>query len=1251
MSKITEIENAIIQMGDGEFQKFCDTFLSNKAQYGLIHGFGMKAGTTKTTVGNPDTYFRRNDGKYIFVVYTTQQTHIFSKIQEDIEKCFDPDRTGVQCEDIAEIVCCHTSSNLSAGDDKKLHDICYLKDVKLTIFGVDEIAQQIYRDYPALARDFLGISIDTNQIIDVANFVYLYNSSKMAAPLDTVFQDREELEVLKQRIRENEVVIVHGSAGVGKTRIVIEAIKNVASVDGYRLLCIKNNNLPIFEDLISYTNRPGADRYLFFIDDANEFTELNLILDYLKKDTSSKFKIVLTVRDYAKDGVKNAVLKKVQPSLLEIKPVSEEVIRKFLDVNLGIRNEQFVDAIVQIAEGNLRIAYMAGQIAKESKSLNAVHDATQVYEQYYASVVDREIGNDNELCLTAGVLSLVKAVMLDKLDKPNYLGEILEIADINIKRFRLNIDRLFHMEVVDIHMDQVAAISDQCLSNYMLYYVFFLRKMIPFSVILTNGFLYFKNGVIQSINTLLNIFSKRELRDYMKEEVIKTWNNFRENNTAYYEDFARVFHMFCPVEAFIIAKEKIDKIEQKALNNKRVDFKRNTIRNEEKVLGFLTGFHSTIYFNTAMDLFFEYSKKSEENAVTGLNWLKNNYGFDLREYHTDYYDEIIITKKMLENLQESVIIQQIAFEYVKDALAFEFHSSELGHGKLIRTYKIKLINSDGVKEYRKNCWKIIGELVQLDAIGEEVYSLIDSYSKSIRADDDKSILMDDKPFIEEIIMLLKKNPIRSAIITRDVQSAFRKREIDISVSSKCFELPEWKLYERLEGKRIYSGLTYEEYKNKRDSNINEYAENLSIEDIGSFLILCKSLIDSLGERSRFSITEGINRIIRSICQDCNKATIVYKYMLSEEWIECDIAAPLQAMFRCMPINQLWEDVSSITDPRRRNKWQFDYFALIPEELVTDSVYQQLLGFLRDDSDKDICQSGYRNIRFLDKYLKVDGDAYIRASRIILDKRNYNGYMIEIYLMFLFDEDVYSPKEIIKLYAHNMSLLKDIFFYMLDTAGMTDVKGNLLIELLEADESWIDEYADIVCRSIKKSRENNHIYYQWIWKSDHFMTFFDKIYIRICEECNDYSNGWRLEDAFGEILSHGQEDVDLIKRQEMWVIHTIEMYKDSPQIIFLFKALAGREVSIKKHAFQKFLLLNDDYDLFEKLPLDTDHWGGMVEEIIPDLQRRICFLKSLKEDVQGVKFLQHANRIQRRIDMWKSQIKEEEKREIFRKLYG
>lgn len=68
MSKVTAIESAIVQMDPGKFQKLCDTLLSRIDKYGVVSGYGMKTGTLKTTIGNPDTYFVRGNGKYVFAV-------------------------------------------------------------------------------------------------------------------------------------------------------------------------------------------------------------------------------------------------------------------------------------------------------------------------------------------------------------------------------------------------------------------------------------------------------------------------------------------------------------------------------------------------------------------------------------------------------------------------------------------------------------------------------------------------------------------------------------------------------------------------------------------------------------------------------------------------------------------------------------------------------------------------------------------------------------------------------------------------------------------------------------------------------------------------------------------------------------------------------------------------------------------------------------------------------------------------------
>lgn len=69
MASITDIKRRILELAPAPFQEFCDTLIS-KHGYGLVHGCGMKSGIGNTTIGNSDTYFRKENGKYLFVAYT-----------------------------------------------------------------------------------------------------------------------------------------------------------------------------------------------------------------------------------------------------------------------------------------------------------------------------------------------------------------------------------------------------------------------------------------------------------------------------------------------------------------------------------------------------------------------------------------------------------------------------------------------------------------------------------------------------------------------------------------------------------------------------------------------------------------------------------------------------------------------------------------------------------------------------------------------------------------------------------------------------------------------------------------------------------------------------------------------------------------------------------------------------------------------------------------------------------------------------
>lgn len=191
MSKLTDIKYRIDQMDGGAFQNLCDEYLTYRG-YRAQYPYGMNTGTNKTAKGNPDTYFMGEAGKYIFAMYTTQKADFVNKAIADLEKCLDSSKTGLDLEQLEEIVYCHTYGRLSAGDAQLLRQYCEERNIRFTLIEMDEIASDLYEKYPKLAKDFFGISVDTRQILSTADFVQLCDANAMSAPLSTEFLFREE---------------------------------------------------------------------------------------------------------------------------------------------------------------------------------------------------------------------------------------------------------------------------------------------------------------------------------------------------------------------------------------------------------------------------------------------------------------------------------------------------------------------------------------------------------------------------------------------------------------------------------------------------------------------------------------------------------------------------------------------------------------------------------------------------------------------------------------------------------------------------------------------------------------------------------------------------------------------------------------------------------------------------------------------------------------------------------------------------
>ena len=254
------------------------------------------------------------------VMYTTQKSNFLKKAKEDIDKCFDIGETGVPAEDVAGVIYCHTYNRLKAGDDQHLRQYCESQGAPLTLIGLDELGTDIFCKYPFLAKEFLGISIDTGQILPLDTFIGNHDANVMSAPLGTDFLFREdELEKAKAALQKQDVLLILGPAGVGKTRFALELCRQFSEENEYATLVIQNKSLPLHEDLVAAIE---ADKeYLVFVDDANELSELSLVLEYLPKTAARArhiAKLILTVRDYAYDSVLQSVKAFVRPTTMKL---------------------------------------------------------------------------------------------------------------------------------------------------------------------------------------------------------------------------------------------------------------------------------------------------------------------------------------------------------------------------------------------------------------------------------------------------------------------------------------------------------------------------------------------------------------------------------------------------------------------------------------------------------------------------------------------------------------------------------------------------------------------------------------------------------------------------------------------------------------------------------------------------------------------------------------------------------------------
>lgn len=1212
MTKINQIQSAILSLGPGAYQKLMDAYLVKKYEFNNITTYGSHDGTDKTTSGTPDSFVRCDDGSFILMAYGTVGNNAFAKIEGDILACLDEKKTGIQTGNIKRIIACHTSTNLSPGQVKQLYS--HFPDTVLV--GLSDLAYDLLYKYPGIAKEYLSVDIDTHQILDVVDFVSVSSRNQYATSLDMpmLCRDKEQSELLAL-IEEKLMVLVFGKSGVGKTRLVLEVAKEFAERNNYILKIIRTNQESIYNDLMT-TFTDDAD-YIVVVDDADQLVQLEHLFEISIDSTRRhKVKVVMTVRDYAKEKLIHKVKVSCQPGLYELTPMSDESIGQVLSENLGITNEELKKHIQLIAKGNIRLAIMAGSCAVTG-DFSKIKNTFDIFENYYSSIIETL---DKHELLVAGLVAFFDSFQLQENELPLVMAQ--EMSGIPPEEFKDICHTLHEKEVVSIFENQAIKFENQNLRDYLLYLVFYKEKWLSPSYMILSAFPLYRKRIVFAFNTLLQLFDTQDNREYLVMEIKKAWAKIKSGNQNTAFEFVEVFHMLIPDDTLLMVKRKIERLPEVHEDFIAFDFERtsNYHRINSKLIQLLIQFKDSDRFVDAIQLSLFYLERNTEKPMDFYFLFGEEWGFNYYSYKNGFDKERILIEQLTEyytNVGTIEAARCLCFA-ISYCLKFRFSSTESNRNDSVTIYQFSLPACAELLEVRTQCIKALAILWVHPEHQKYAASIIKKYPEGMEAKDDKKIFENDLDALNTYLLeylnpaifthcLLFKHAVRMCefyhLLVPNWIEKFGKNNI-------------YRLYQEITKDYLLETDNIDDTETERKNHIAEIFRKIEIEEFEDLLIELVGLEHEKKMHEEWLIGTGIDIIFSSIVEDRERFLNCARTYLSHDTpfgLYCQSLA--SGLISILGYRSAVDFISE-NSGKKCERWLTRLFNLIPgNEITTEDTDL----FIERISEPPIETAAERVIE-LPLVMKIDsiwpGYAikYITALNSISERY---PYIMSSFLARIDSRDDGEVKDFVRRFCSNISALERAYITAERGQRYFDYHGSLFVELISENSGFLSSYVLTVVRDERLNLDEAHL--EVLWDQDNFRELI-KIVMAVLKEIYKSTYCWNVSGE--KLLAHKAGQPEHWKRQDSWVRDYITCNcGDKSCMEFIFGILCNCSQEQLENAVVYFCEKNKSITIFRCLQLLPSHssWSGSE---VPVIQKRITLLEKIKSLLIGLDYVEH-----------------------------
>jgi len=1246
--QLPDIEAEIIKLEAGAFQVLCDELLGAKG-YGERSSTGRKLGTRKTIPGTPDTLFHK-DGYYYFSECTTQASNLVNKVNEDIAKCLDSSKTGVPLEEVKEINYFSGAKNLLPKEHRKIDECVSQHGISLKFYGPSAIADMIYHDFPWLSSIHLGIDIGAKEITDYVGFLKFYDADSAGPTLSNAFiQRKNEEEALERLIASKDIVIIAGDSGVGKTKIALEVGKRYADANDYQFLCVRGSQNVGYPDISRAL--AGSSNNLVFLDDVNKISGFVNMLQYVSHTGNAK--LILTVRSYMLSGIMQAICDILSHSYIfdkvdtiSIPALGDENIDKLVRESFGITHSRYLKQVKEIARGNARLAVMACEIVEKDKTLVSIMDASSLFQYYYSDLINNYL-NDYELLQVAGLVALLTPL---DLEDSEFLDALSALAGIQQDELKALLSNLCDLEIVDLVRNRAAAFSDQSLQTYIVKKVFIDNRLISLSSIIIEGYKKRPQAIIESINSLLQVFRSKETHDFIKEQIVAVWEYFEKEQDVCLDKFSETFCVFNPEKALLIVKDEIAAMAVEGFDASDIDFsKAMASLVSSHCLAILNSFGRGDFAGVSLQFILQYFMKKPSDGLQVYRTIIESFCFDPDFLKHTYAREKLVADSMIQFIQDhpSRNNEVLFIEVAKYLLGTNISIARHARGNAFEMINGSLPASSEMEEYRTILWKELSRLYAKNGHRSRIDTFMLDYSSHSRryGEENAKIFESD---LESLNNFLKSNyqigSVRQELIVDCILGNLHRAGVDISGTFiESFSGSKYaNVLHVLQAPRFTGEDTWDAREKKRAAELGKYAKTLDESGVDDLIEVWKTSVLLDKSFDTWEINNSLMKIIEAL-SGINELLFVSgcrKILESGVYFSVPTCSITERLIETLGIDGTFDSIN-VEAYAYRDVWLYCYFRDIPEELLSEGVLNCLLFYLANAVTCSMSQIPQLNILDLFKYKTIDENFLKRACSIVFEKSTSNPNLLGMFCHWLFNHPDYSPSDVIVEFQGDNDLLKSIYFCLDARRGHFDHDRGFLREMLRQDICSVEEALRELTRRDELYSSFRTDELGFMWEEPNYIDLANEVFDWFCE-----FEPHLLAYSQYPFSSVPDEHAD---RFDAWIKQAIKAFaQDETKIKRLSEAICDLDDDLRLGYIQCFLNENDSFEIFEGWALFSFGMSGSPS-FIPALEQQLQFLGKLLKLLNDPERLEHRAYIKEKIAGIKKEIKYWEVRDFLNKF--